>query len=382
MNQNTGLLILGGGLSGGLLALYLNKAGFSDFHLVEKESHFGGNHTWSFHKSDLQIADIDFLRGAFHGEWDSQDVHFNSYSRKLNTGYCSITSDRFHEFICNHLPKESYSLESDVQIEGSCAIFSDGRRIEFETLIDATGPDVNDFKPCGYQKFLGLEVELKSPHGLDSPIIMDATVEQKEGFRFIYSLPFTDRTILVEDTRYSRQFEIDENEFEFEVISYIRRNFGEIASILRKEKESLPIPIFSPRQDVKGPIAIGLKSGLFHPVTGYSFSAAVRLAGAATLAYAAGNNIEKEIETFKKNWIQKTKFLYGLNRMLFGAAHDDQRVKIFERFYRLPNGLIHRFYSGNLKSKDQLRILIGKPPVKVHRAIKSLVTSGWTQELN
>ena len=59
-----------------------------------------------------------------------------------------------------------------------------------------------------------------------------------------------------------------------------------------------------------------------------------------------------------------------LNRMLFRAAEPELRYRIFERFYGLSGGLIRRFYAGRLKWFDKVRVLIGKPPVPVHRALR------------
>ena len=41
----------------------------------------------------------------------------------------------------------------------------------------------------------------RGPHGLRSPMLMDATVPQLDGFRFFYVLPLAPRRLLVEDTR-------------------------------------------------------------------------------------------------------------------------------------------------------------------------------------
>ena len=71
-----------------------------------------------------------------------------------------------------------------------------------------------------------------------------------------------------------------------------------------------------------------------------------------------------------------TPFVRLLARMLFGAALPARRYKVFERFYRLGQPLIQRFYAGRLTRMDQLRLLIGKPPVSVVRALASLIGKG------
>ena len=58
--------------------------------------------------------------------------------------------------------------------------------------------------------------------------------------------------------------------------------------------------------------------------------------------------------------------------MLLRAADPPDRYRVLERFYRLPAPLIARFYSGRSTLGDRIRILAGKPPVSVVRAVRAL----------
>jgi lycopene beta-cyclase len=62
--------------------------------------------------------------------------------------------------------------------------------------------------------------------------------------------------------------------------------------------------------------------------------------------------------------------------MLFQAAEPHRRVDIFQRFYGLNEQLVERFYAGRSTLFDRLRILTGKPPVPVGRAIAALAGDG------
>jgi len=114
-----------------------------------------------------------------------------------------------------------------------------------------------------------------------------------------------------------------------------------------------------------------VKAGLFQPMTGYSLPDAVRFATwlveqplkglpAATRTYAAAH------------W-KKGLYYRLLGRMLFGAAVPDQRWRIFARFYRLRPGLIQRFYAGRSTIADRIRILCGRPPVRIRDAMHALL---------
>jgi lycopene beta-cyclase len=70
------------------------------------------------------------------------------------------------------------------------------------------------------------------------------------------------------------------------------------------------------------------------------------------------------------------KFYRRLGSMLFGAAKPRERYIIFQRFYRLSETLIERFYAGRSRFGDKARILIGKPPVSIFRAVRALTSKG------
>jgi lycopene beta-cyclase len=61
-----------------------------------------------------------------------------------------------------------------------------------------------------------------------------------------------------------------------------------------------------------------------------------------------------------------------LDKMLFQAADPDQRYRVLERFYRLAPNLIRRFYAGQSTWADKLRIVSGKPPVPIGRAVAAI----------
>ena len=61
-----------------------------------------------------------------------------------------------------------------------------------------------------------------------------------------------------------------------------------------------------------------------------------------------------------------------LNRMLFRAAEPAERWRVLQRFYGLPQPLVERFYAGRSTRRDALRVLSGKPPVPILRALPYL----------
>ena len=128
------------------------------------------------------------------------------------------------------------------------------------------------------------------------------------------------------------------------------------------------------REGPSGVARSGMRAALFHPTTGYSLPDAVALADAvaANRELDAASLFQLTFQRSINHW-RRTGYYRLLNRMLFRAAEPDQRYRIFERFYGLSDPLIRRFYAGRLKWTDRVRVLIGKPPVPVLRALRCLV---------
>ena len=92
-----------------------------------------------------------------------------------------------------------------IKISDDAVLTACGKVISGSLVIDCRGPSFRRqvFAGCGYQKFFGFEIELSEDWPEREPIIMDALADQQDGFRFLYTLPFTPRRVLVEDTRFS-----------------------------------------------------------------------------------------------------------------------------------------------------------------------------------
>jgi lycopene beta-cyclase len=65
-------------------------------------------------------------------------------------------------------------------------------------------------------------------------------------------------------------------------------------------------------------------------------------------------------------------FWRPLSRMPFSMAEPDQRYEVLLRFYALSQPLIEWFYAAAIPLRDQARILAGKPPVPIGRAVGCL----------
>ena len=375
--MTTKLILVGGGLANSLITFRLLLEN-PDYPLLvfERGVSLGANHTWSFHDSDLTSNQRQWFEPLIAHRWSSHELRFPGRRRTIDEGYNSVTSERLHEVVAPALG-DRMRLETEVaEVTPGGIVLANGERIDARAVIDGRGDPSGNHLDIGYQKFLGLFVRLAEPHGLSGPILMDATVEQVDGFRFVYTLPFSDTEALIEDTYYSDEPDLDRNRLRSGIEDYAEKQGWAIAAITGEEAGVLPIVLGGDidafwAAGSEGVARSGMRGAFFHPTTGYSLPEAVRLADviAAIPDLESTALFELTRRRSEELW-RRTGYYRLLNRMLFRAAEPELRYRIFERFYGLSGGLIRRFYAGRLKWIDKARVLIGKPPVPVHRALR------------
>ena len=371
--------LVGAGLANGMIALMLSRSRPDlSIVLLEKDDRVGGNHTWSFHTTDVDTDALQVLRPLLEAEWPDQEIRFPSHQRVLATGYNAMTSDRLHDAIMAH-DRLEVMLSSPVSEVGPESVeLTTGEKVNARCVIDGRGAIQTDALALGYQKFVGLEVELTKPHGTTRPVIMDATVPQQDGYRFVYTLPFSPTRILIEDTYYSDGPELDIDLLANRARDYAKSKGWEIAELVRQEHGILPITIAGDieqfwQEKQTASATSGMRACLFHPTTGYSLPDAVLLAQkVASASSFETHSIDALIRRHSIRCWQQRSFFRMLNRMLFLAAKGDERRAILERFYTLPAGLIERFYAARINSGDKARILLGRPPLPIPRAVRHL----------
>lgn len=373
------LVLVGGGLANSLIALAVAaRQPHLSIALIERGATIGGNHTWSFHTTDVDTGGYRLLQPMLEANWPDQEIRFPQVHRLLATGYNAMTSERLHAAIIEHPRLTVFASADAAGVTGEGVTLADGRDIAAHCVIDGRGAVSSHALALGFQKFVGLEVELSEPHGQTRPVIMDATVDQHDGYRFVYTLPFSPTRILIEDTYYSDGPELDVDRLAARAREYAAAKGWRIAAELRQEQGILPITIagdinaFWSERD-PGTAHSGMRACLFHPTTGYSLpdamSLAQRIATASDVSTAAMDRLIRRHST--RCWQQRG-FFRMLNRMLFLAAKGDERRAILERFYTLPAPLIERFYAARLTSADKARILLGRPPLPIPRAVQHL----------
>ena len=390
MSVSENMVILGAGLSGLLTAwrcLELNPK--LKITLIDANSEIAGDHTWSFNLNDIDTELQKWVRPFIAHQWEAYDVKFPTRQRTLNITYCTGNSETLKSCVRPLIDsgRLSLKLNSRVQDIGEDTVFLEGgEEIQSALILDARGFEPNPERYLGYQKFVGHVIRTEQPHGVERPIIMDATVPQLGGYRFVYCLPYSDTELLVEDTYYTDGADMKSQEVDARIRDYIESQLNITSyEVARRETGILPITI-AIKPDVYAPMSIGIRGGYYHAVTGYSFPDAAKVADRLAhqiLSLVNGGqkitnrNLQLAMQNMQREHYSAERFFRLLNRMLFRAAKPQERYMVLQRFYGLGEGLIERFYAGDLTWRDKVRILIGKPPVPVFKALQNLSESAF-----
>lgn len=372
------LILAGGGLANGLIAWRLKQLR-PDLRVlcIEEQARLGGNHTWSFHDGDLSAAQHEWISPLVVRRWPCYDVHFPSGSRRLASGYASVTSERFAQVIEAALGDDLRTEQSIVTLGPRSVSLANGELLEASAVIDGRGVRDSEHLVLGRQAFLGQLLQLRMPHGLEAPVIMDARVAQADGYRFVYVLPFSADTVLVEDTHYVDHHVLPAEQLRAHISEYVHQQGWAVAACLREEQGVLPITLAGDFarfwDEAPGQPRSGLRAGLFHCTTGYSLPHAVRLADwIAQQSNLQADSLAAGMRAFAHQAWRRQRFYRLLNRMLFLAGRPQHRWQVMQRFYGLSEGLIRRFYAGTSNLPDKLRVLSGKPPVPVNEAMHAM----------
>ncbi|WP_313361443.1 lycopene beta-cyclase CrtY [Mixta calida] len=379
MKPQWDLILVGGGLANGLIAWRLRQLQPQlKMLLLEAGAEPGGNHTWSFHQDDLTPAQHAWIAPLVAHRWSGYDVRFPALTRRLDGGYLSITSGRFAAVIAEALGDSLRTRTPVSALTPETVTLADGSLLRASAVIDGRGYQPGAHLTIGFQAFLGQQWRLSQPHGLTRPLLMDATVDQSAGYRFVYTLPLSADSLLIEDTHYIDRATLGDDRARQHIADYAAAQGWALERLEREEQGNLPITLAGDCrafwQQKAGQPCSGLRAGLFHSTTGYSLPQAAALADliARQRDLSSGALFALTRDYAQRQW-RRQRFFRMLNRMLFLAGRPDGRWQVMQRFYRLNHGLIARFYAGQLTLADKARILTGKPPVPVGEALQAVL---------
>jgi lycopene beta-cyclase len=368
--------ILGGGLSGGLCALALTEhAPQLRVALVEQDARLAGNHTWCCHGSDLAMSTGKAVAAWFsplvQHRWTQYQVAFPDFARTMDGDYLCIPAESLQRQVARAMARPGTHLMLGERVHSATSrdvLLESGIQVEARLVLDARGSRTAK-GACGYQKFLGWEIETDeaAPALGHAPTLMDARVQQLDGYRFVYVLPMSPTRFLVEDTYLSRQAVLDRETVSGRLRKYLAGRAVQRYEIVREESGVLPMP-WSAGTDgdepASEPVALGYRAGLFHPATGYSLAIAAQAADRIARSIGATQSeslhalATRAVADLQAELATNLRFARALNFLAFRAIPGPWlRSLVFSAVYRLPTDLLQRFYAAQTTPHDRLALL-------------------------
>jgi len=176
------MIIVGAGLSGLLTAwrcLDVNPDLFIE--IIEASDRIAGDHTWSFNLTDVSEDLRDWIKPFIAYQWDDYDVKFPKRERRLDIPYCTGNSDTLRACVQPHIESGRLKVRLNTKVETLTpehVVLEGDEKLYAKCVLDARGFEPNEDVFLGYQKFVGHVIKTKTPHGVERPIIMDASVAQ------------------------------------------------------------------------------------------------------------------------------------------------------------------------------------------------------------
>jgi lycopene beta-cyclase len=366
--------VVGGGLQGCILAhALLHHRPEASVVLVERAAELCGNHTWSFHETDVAEQARGWFDPLIAHRWPGYRVRFPGLARRVKIPYATITSDRLREAtlaLAGEATAPARPGRLVVRTGESCEILSptavrlgDGSEVACLAVIDCRGRAAARAPSgtAGYQSFIGHEYATAGRWPAAEPTVMDVGADQADGFEFLYELPLGPGRVLLEYTRFHEEPGCDASRAAEQIATRLAEAGAGQATLVRTEQGCLPMPYATAGRVESPSPAGGYAGGWYHAATGYSMPLAIRFA--ELVARARPDEVAAVVARAAAEDRLRRGFTRFLNRLLFCLVRPADRWKIFQRFYRvLPEERIARFYAHRFTFTDAARIVIGWPP--------------------
>lgn len=357
------IVIAGGGLAGGLIALALRRQRPDlDLLVVEATERLGGRqrHTW------IGDADQGMLLDQFRtARWDRADFVFPATARQIALPVRSISSEDFDAGLRRALPSECLRLRAPiVGLTAGMVTLDRGETITGRTVIDCRGFAASDALDLAWRTSLERSVACAAAHHVVCPMLVDAGGEQGGDFAFAQVLPIGVSELVVSEHRISRRPQIDRRELSSALEATCQRA-GWQGDIKGSEAGVRPLvaggSLIRHYNAIATPgVPLAGSRGLFlHPLTGSSVSAALAMAQAiAAEADLPGDQLAAMLANRARAHWQAMKPARGLVARLVAAQW--QGAERAARLARLPEETAARLLAGSPRLIDRLRLMLAR----------------------
>jgi lycopene beta-cyclase len=189
--RREGVLIAGGGVSGCLAALALARHRPDvPLLIVEERDRFGGD-GWQFlFRDELGRAERALVAPLVGEPWPGFYLAFPGMTRNLKVEVAGLRPGALHDAMIAALEPKQYRLGTKVAAVREDALELDGgQTVKAQAAIDARGAGNPSMLDLLHETRTERTIAVERPHGLDRPLLIDATVEQAGGLSFVQAFP-------------------------------------------------------------------------------------------------------------------------------------------------------------------------------------------------
>ena len=255
------------------------KLGDKKILLIDKEPKTKNDRTWCFWEEKNGF----FEEIAYH-QWNKLDFLSDTYSATLDISpyrYKMIRGIDFYNYCFTEIKNHSnvevvYGNIGEVSFrQGRVTFKLDNHSFDLSAAMLFNSiyyPDEQNGSIHLLQHFKGWIIETPSPYfDANKATLMDFRISQQFGTAFVYVLPLTDKTALVEYTLFTESL-LEDQQYDNELRDYIR-NFLKIQDYTIKEREFGIIPMTNEKLRFfkDGVYHIGTAGGQTKASSGYTF---------------------------------------------------------------------------------------------------------------
>ncbi len=360
--KRDGILIAGGGLAGCLAALAMARFRPEvPVLIVEERETFGGEGYCLFADAELDDDGRDLLGPVIVDRWPGYYVAFPGFSRKLKAEQSGFGAADLHSEMVAALKPKQYRLGTKVvAVREDALVLDGGETIKAEGAIDARGAAPHSTLDLIYEARFERDYRFRAPHRVDRPVLIDATVDQAGGFRFVQCIPLSDERLLVADVTVSERAQRDDGAGA-RLDAYVAARGWQRRTVAAERSGARPLPVggdFAAFWRLGGArvAKLGLRGGFVHPATGQTVADAARMALLlADQRGFSGAALHDLFESEAKRLWKQREFLRSVTAAVADTNPADRRALV-ERLYRLDPALLARFRAGRLGLIDRTRI--------------------------
>lgn len=328
-------VILGAGLAGLSLAdALLGQGVTSDITLVDTRTGFTDDRTWCFW--DVQPHPYRHLVRERWAAWTFAGGAAIHRQRSHAMPYCHLPAMAFYEDVLRRIraaPNCRLLLGTTVaEVSGRAGAVTvatsagDLRATHCFDALGTGGPTWGSAMPAPgpgtlAQRFLGWFVQAQAPVFDSSCVtLMDFDVTPNGELRFMYVLPFSATSALVEDTSIGHHgVDPDASRNEIRRYLYERHRIDDV-TVDREEQSVLPMIAGAPAEPAAPVIPVGTAAGALRPSSGYAFVRTQLQVRHIARAVAIGRPTVVPVERRREALLDRV-FLEALRQDPAGFAH-------------------------------------------------------------